>query len=126
MNYHTHTMCHKRKAVEINWNPLNRERDIYEVQAKEKTLFHSHLPMASFTFSHLLISLILLLSIIDQIDTFHFDDPIRPSQTIEHHHNHRLRSVLWPKICMDLLKQRLGEQLNRHRLGRKCYPFDIQ
>lgn len=93
--------------------------------------------MASFTFIRLLFSLLLLLAIIDQIDSFYLHDSHStniPPQAIEHYdYSHQSRSVLWPKICMDLLKQRadqhLGEQVNRHhsnRFARKCYPFDIQ
>ena len=88
--------------------------------------------MASSTFIRLLFSLLLSLTIIDQIDSFHLHDSpsinIHP-QVIEHYdYYHQSRSVLWPKICMDLLKQRADQRFGHHshRFARKCYPFDIQ
>lgn len=92
--------------------------------------------MASFTFIRLLALLLFFSIIFDQIDGIYLYDSqetIHRPRAVKHYYNNKQRSVLWPKICMDLLKQhanqRVREQMNKHyshRLGRKCYPFDIQ
>ena len=93
--------------------------------------------MASLIYIRCLCLLLFLLIIIDQIDgisSYDSQETInRPKATVQHYYHNKQRSVLWPKICMDLLKhrvdQRVREQTNKHhshRFGRRCYPFDIQ
>jgi hypothetical protein len=98
--------------------------------------------MASISIIRIGFYLIFLFAILHTIDSVRLYDlqnkikngqvEIQSAQPMEEHHD-QLRSVLWPKICISMLKdfhhQRLGNRANKHLLfrpTRKCYPFDMR
>jgi hypothetical protein len=83
--------------------------------------------MASFITIRILFYFLFLFTIIHTINIY----PLYDLQNVEQNHV-QLRSVLWPKMCIKILKR-----LNRHRhsldvnnneawhqVKRKCYPYD--
>lgn len=105
-------------------------------------LYHFDLLMASISFIRIWFYLIFLFAILHTIDSFRSYDlrnaiknvqiEIQNAQSSEEHHE-QIRSVLWPKICIAMLKESDDHRLRKgttknllFRSTRKCYPFNIQ
>jgi hypothetical protein len=87
--------------------------------------------MASSIQIRILFYLLFSFTIIDTINSYHLHD-LQNSQQIRSNHA-QFRSVLWPKICITILKRfnnhQHSEDENNHitqRSTRKCYPSDMR
>jgi len=74
--------------------------------------------LTTFLTMRILFLLLIILIIIDTIYCYHSAD----LENILQRDPRQLRSVLWPKICVNLKRNRMKYQSQKIR---KCYPFDM-